>query len=145
MALSVTFKDSQHNPLPTRQFLQGELVNIDCFVSGLLGGGEWGATVTIDIVGAGFQNIFISGSTNFWGHFEPTVTMPFVDAKATVKVHATVFGQDYGSMNIPISIGDIVPDPYNPPVDWNEWFNKYGMWLAGGALLVTGIVLYTKK
>lgn len=132
---TVIFENPPDTVLNTRQFQPGQNLRIGGHVTGLLGLGEPFQQITLDI-----PELSISGQTNtdILGDYWFDITLPNVTKKATITITATfsVSGQDV--VTVPISLGNLSPDPLPSPPD-QGLFGNY-TWLVVIGLLALYII-----
>ena len=114
MAITVDFESPIGTPTSTRQFQPGAELRIGGHVTGILGLGEPFLPITIDIEPENeeFSPLFDQVYTNLIGYYHSDLILPNVTARANLIVTAQ-FPIETGpeQVTIPISIGDIAPNP----------------------------------
>ena len=120
MSVSINFEIPPGSPTGLRQFPKNTLMRIHGSV--IYGGlGVLGAITYVDIEPAhtgAFSPIYLSTSTNLFGHYEVDFTTPNADAQAKVTVTSFYWPASNGdSRSLPISFGTASPAPIPGPLD----------------------------
>jgi hypothetical protein len=102
-----------------------------------------GAIVTLDIepnVSGAFSPIFDQYTTNPLGHYQFDFVTPDVDVRATLHLAArwVHIGGD-ALAAVPISFGDVPPEPLPGPIDWQKTLLYAGL-AAGGIFLISKMI-----
>ena len=141
MITTIVFKDSKGNVLTQRQFQPGQQIQVTGHVTGLLGLGEPGQSVTLDISNHNFSPVYASDTTSILGNFVIPVTLPTVSSKANVTINIHSIG-GVSQQVIPISIGSVIPDtlPDEPSSG-----SSYIVWGVIGVVAILAMTLIGKK
>jgi len=113
MSIEVKFENQDGQPLATRQFLQGQSLRVGGHIFGTLLPGGF-VPVTLDLTFEDGSTIFDSTHANVLGDFWFDIIMPYLNTRGTLRLIAQ-FLTTSETVTMPISVGDVLPDPLPDP------------------------------
>jgi hypothetical protein len=139
MALTVNLR-TQRGINYNRKFNPGEGVSIYGKATGVLGLGEFGTHVRLQVNKGNTTVYFKETYTNLWGDYDFYYVMPLNDMRLDFILIASysVAGQD--DVTVPVSVGNLTPAPLpRPQGEGLPW------WVLPAVLVVGGVYLFRNK
>ena len=132
MPTSVNFEKPIGHYTDSRVFQPGDKIRISGKVTGLIGLGEPGILVRVEVIG-NFNSLYYQDYTSIFGNYGVDVTLPNAVSQAKVIITAGYIGIESDRVEVPIGIGTSAPDIPVPESLFSEYL-KYAM--IGGMILL---------